>query len=686
MSLHFSQMQLIADNPWLEQFRGHLEYRKRNFEEAKQRIKDQFGSIEQLTESYKTFGLHYNSKTKSIEYTEWAPNAKEAYLVGDFNGWKGGDPATKCERDEYGHFHLSLPDTDKGPVIPHNSKVRVNLILYNGESVWRIPAWINYTYQDPKTFKFDGVFWNPPSQYVFKHPAPVIPEEEKSTALLIYETHIGMAGVEPRIHTYKEFTRDILPMVKADGYNTIQIMAIMEHAYYASFGYQVTNFFAASSRFGTPEDLKELIDTAHEMGIRVLLDLIHSHASKNVDDGLNHFDGTDHQYFHEGGRGYHDQWDSRLFNYNHPEVQRFLLSNLRYYLEEYNFDVFRFDGVTSIIYKHHGNLYSFTSLYDYFNDLVDEEAVTYLTLANYTIHLLKPTAITIAEEVSGMIGLARSIDDGGFGFDYRLGMATPDMWIKMLKEQSDEQWNVGNVSFTLSNRPYKEKTVAYSESHDQALVGDKTLAFWLMDKEMYTHMSNLSPQSLIIDRGLALHKMIRLITFGLGGESYLNFMGNEFGHPEWIDFPREGNGNSFLHCCRRFDLPKDDLLKYKYLLAFDNDMLALEHKYHFMNSGDNGYVTLKHEADKIVAFERGEMLWVFNFHSDKSFTNYWVGVQWPGEYKYVLSSDDEKYGGFKRIDTSVVHQSYPEGYQNRACKIELYIPSRCAFVLRHISH
>lgn len=672
-------MQLLADNGWLEPWKGHIEWRHKNYRDALARIESVAGTVDKFTLSYKEFGLHYNEEKKGITYKEWAPNATELYLVGDFNEWNTADPATKCTRDEFGMFTLFLPDTPEGPRIPHNSKVRCHLVLSNGEHVSRVPAWINFTYQNPENFNFDGVFWNPPEKYVWKHERPEPPAD---CALMIYECHIGMGGVEPKIHTYKEFTRDVLPMIKRDGYNAIQIMAIMEHAYYASFGYQVTSFFAPSSRFGTPEDLMELIDTAHGMGIYVFLDTIHSHAAKNVNEGLNHFDGTDHQYFHAGGRGYHDQWDSRLFNYMHIEVMRFLLSNLRYWNDVFKFDGYRFDGVTSIIYKHHGNLYSFTSLGDYFNELVDEEAVTYLYLANHVIHMVNPKAITIAEEVSGMVGMARSLEDGGYGFDYRLGMAAPDMWIKLMKEFSDDQWNMGNITFTLSNRPYKEKTVAYCESHDQALVGDKTLAFWLMDKEMYTHMSTLSPSSLIIDRGLALHKMIRLLTFGLGGEAYLNFMGNEFGHPEWIDFPRAGNGNSFQHCRRRFDLPQDDLLKYKFLLHFDNDMIALEHKYKFMNVGDNGYVTLKHEADKIIAFERGNMLWVFNFHPTQSFTNYWIGVEWTGSYSYVLCTDDERYGGFRRIDTTTRPQAYPEGYQNRRCKIELYLPARCAFVLR----
>jgi 1,4-alpha-glucan branching enzyme len=601
------------------------------------------------------------------------------FLVGDFNNWNSCDPTTKCDRDEFGHFTLFLPDKDGQPVIPHNTKVRTTLILDSGEEVSRVPAWINYTYQNPDNFNFDGVFWNPPTSYVFKNPRPVRPAD---CALMIYEAHIGMAGVEARLHTYKEFTRDVLPMIKAGGYNAIQIMAIMEHAYYASFGYQVTSFFAPSSRFGTPEDLQELIDTAHGLGLYVFLDTIHSHAAKNVNEGLNQFDGTDHQYFHGGARGCHNLWDSRLFNYQHPEVLRFLLSNLRYYSEVFHFDGFRFDGVTSMIYKHHGNQYSFNSLADYFNDLVDEDAITYLYLANHVIHEFNPNAITIAEEVSGMCGIARSLSDGGIGFNYRLGMASPDMWIKLLKEFSDDHWDLGNITFTLANRPYKEKTVAYSESHDQALVGDKTLAFWLMDKEMYTHMSTLSEQSTIVDRGIALHKMIRLLTFALGGEAYLTFMGNEFGHPEWIDFPRAGNDNSYQHCRRRFDLAQDDLLKYKFLLEFDQDMCNLEHKFNFMNSGDNGYITLKHESDKIIAFERGDMLWVFNFHPTQSFTNYWIGVEWAGSFHYVMSTDDEAFGGLKRIDTGKHHESVCEEYQGRKCKVELNLPSRTAIVLR----
>lgn len=220
------------------------------------------------------------------------------------------------------------------------------------ERIERVPAWITRVTQDISFSPgYDGVLWNPPQneKYSFKNPRPPKPKSAR-----IYEAHVGISSPELRITTYKEFTTNVLPRIKRLGYNIIQLMAIMEHAYYASFGYQINSFFAASSRFGAPEELKELIDTAHGMGITVLLDMVHSHASKNTIDGLNQFDGTDHLYFHEGAKGRHEQWDSRLFNYGNHEVLRFLLSNLRFWMDEYQFDGFRFDGVTSMLYTHHG--------------------------------------------------------------------------------------------------------------------------------------------------------------------------------------------------------------------------------------------------------------------------------------------------------------------------------------------
>jgi len=472
-----------------------------------------------------------------------------------------------------------------------------------------------------------------------------------------------------------------LPRIKGLGYNTIQLMAIMEHAYYASFGYQINSFFAASSRYGLPDDLKELVDTAHGMGITVLLDVVHSHASKNVLDGLNMFDNSDHLYFHGGAKGRHELWDSRLFNYGNHEVLRFLLSNLRFWMEEYQFDGFRFDGVTSMLYLHHGIGTGFSGGYhEYFGPGVDEEGVVYLMLANEMLHDLYPNAITIAEDVSGMPALCIKLSLGGIGFDYRLAMAVPDLYIKWLKEKQDIDWDMGKLCFTLTNRRHGEKTIAYAESHDQALVGDKTLLFWLCDAQMYTNMSVLSEFTPVIERGMALHKMIRLITHGLGGEGYLNFEGNEFGHPEWLDFPRAGNNNSFHYARRQFNLVDDPLLRYRFLNHFDSCMQHSEEKYGWLHSAQ-AYVSLKHEGDKVIVFERAGLLWIFNFHPSSSFTDYRVGVDHAGTYRIVINTDDSAFGGLGRVKKDQRFFTTDFAWNGRKNFVQVYIPTRTAMVL-----
>lgn len=667
---------LIDLDPWLGPYREPLQKRYDLYANWYQKIQDSEGGLDQFTKSYLKFGI--NVTPEGITYREWAPNAKEAHFFGDFNNWNR--TSHKMNRNDFGVFDIFLPRNADGSLpIPHGSKVKILLTLQDGTQIDRIPAWIRRVTQNLEVSpNYEGIFWHPTETYHFKNPKPAKPE-----SLRIYESHVGIASWEGKVNTYKNFTQNVLPRIKDLGYNTVQLMAIMEHPYYASFGYQVTSFFAASSRYGPPEDLMELIDTAHGMGIIVLLDVVHSHACNNVVDGINQFDGTDHQYFHEGGRGRHSLWNSRLFNYGNYETLRFLLSNLRFWLDEYQFDGFRFDGVTSMMYHHHGIGTGFSGNYgEYFGPNADLEAIVYLMLANKMVHSYYPNAITIAEDVSGMPTLCRPVNEGGVGFDYRLAMAIPDMWIKILKETKDDDWNVSDICWTLTNRRYKEKTIAYAESHDQALVGDKTLAFWLMDKEMYDFMSELTPRTPIIDRGIALHKMIRLLTHALGGEGYLNFIGNEFGHPEWLDFPRQGNGNSFHYARRQFNLVDDELLRYKFLNNFDRAMQHLEGKYGWLAS-PQAYISLKNEQDKVIVFERGNLLFIFNFHPTKSFTDYRVGTSWNTPHHIVLNSDNVKFGGYDRIDESTVHFPTDFPWNNRANFIQVYIPCRTCIVLSH---
>ncbi|KAK7552152.1 alpha-glucan branching enzyme [Phyllosticta citricarpa] len=665
---------IITLDPWLSPFKDGLRSRYKKAQEWIKTIGENEGGLANFSKGFDKFGFNVKPNN-DIVYREWAPSALRAYLIGDFNGWNRD--SHQMTKDNFGVFEITLPAVNGQPAIPHDSKIKISLVVPNDHARQeRIPAWITRVTQELSVSPvYDARFWNPSKEqkYIFKHPRPPKPASAR-----IYEAHVGISSPEPKVATYKEFTTNVLPRIKHLGYNVIQLMAVMEHAYYASFGYQVNSFFAASSRYGYPDDLKELIDTAHSMGISVLLDVVHSHASKNVLDGLNMFDGSDHQYFHEGGKGRHELWDSRLFNYGSYEVLRFLLSNLRFWMDEYQFDGFRFDGVTSMLYTHHGIGTGFSGGYhEYFGDNVDEEGVVYLMLANEMLHNLYPSVITIAEDVSGMPGLCVALSLGGIGFDYRLAMAIPDLYIKWLKEKQDIEWDMGNLTFTLTNRRHGEKTIAYAESHDQALVGDKSLLMWLCDAQLYTNMSVLTELTPVIDRGLSLHKMIRLITHGLGGEGYLNFEGNEFGHPEWLDFPREGNGNSFHYARRQFNLVDDQLLRYRFLNEFDSKMQWTEEKYGWLHS-PQAYLSLKHEGDKVIVFERAGLLWIFNFHPSSSFTDYRVGVEQEGTYRIVINTDSKDFGGHGNVDDSTRFFTTPFNWNDRKNFLQVYIPSRTA--------
>ena len=672
-----SEYDLINQDPYLKNFEWCIKRRNEHFKNLLHQIESNEKSLENFADSYKNMGLHV-LPNGDIKYREYAPGARGIALFGEFNNWNRDQYWAK--RDQYGFWELIIPNEDGKPRIKHQSKVKCNVVLSNGQWADRNPIWIEYLYQNTQSLIFDGVFWNPEVKYEWKYPKKHLP---KPKSLRIYEAHVGMSSFYPKVTTYKDFTENILPRIKRLGYTAVQLMAIMHHANYASFGYHVNNFFAISSRFGTPEDLMELIDKAHEMGLFMIMDIVHSHASSNVDDGFNNWDGTDYLYFHGGKMGYHSLWDSRLFNYSSYETLRFLLSNCAYYSEKFRFDGFRFDGITSILYRNHGIKYSFSGDYnEYFSNNFDEDGGVYLMLANKLLHQINPEVITIAEDVSGMPGLCLTVEQGGFGFDYRLNMSVSDKWIQLLKEYKDENWNMGNLIFTLTNRRYNEKHVGYCESHDQSIVGDKTIAMWLFDKEMYWNMSCNSPETIIISRGMSLHKLIRMITFALGGEGYLCFMGNEFGHPEWVDFPRPGNGWSYSHCRRRWDLCDNKNLRYKYLYNWDVAMNKLDDVFNFISSPFQ-YVSLKHEDDKIIVFEKGDLLFVFNFHPYKSYENYKIGTKWGTKHKIVLDSDEFRFFGKGRLEYG--HGNFfpiiNQGWNNRPNQFNLYIPSRTCMVL-----
>ena len=664
-------IKIIDIDPYLKPFESDIELRMENYTSSKKKVLGSNQSFKSFANGDLFYGFHLIED--GWVYREWAPNADALYLMGDFNYW---DPKNHpLQKKENGNWEIFVEGVH---TLKHMSCVKVRVVA-EGVSKDRIPLYIKRTVQNPITHDFTGQIWHP--DFDFKWQDNNF-RTDTSKTLFIYEAHVGMAQEKEGIGTFNEFTENVIPRIAAAGYNTIQLMAVMQHPYYASFGYQVSNFFAVSSWFGTPDDLKVLINAAHLRGITVLLDLVHSHSIKNIAEGINEFDGTDYQFFNAGGKGSHPAWDTKLFNYGKPEVLHFLLSNIKFWLEEYHFDGYRFDGVSSMLYHHHGLGVAFTSYSKYFSMDTNIEAITYLQFANDLIREVKPGAITIAEDMSGMPGMCLPVSYGGIGFDYRLSMGVPDLWVKILKELPDEKWSMRQLWHELTSRRPEEKNIGYCESHDQALVGDKTLILQLGGIETYSHMLK-SDDNLIISRAMQLHKLIKFITVTLGGEGYLNFMGNEFGHPDWVDFPREGNNWSYQYAKRQWSLAENKDLKYEFLLNFDREMLVLLKTYNVLMSYDLQSLWTD-EEQQLLAFRKGGLVFLFNFNPAVSFAKYELPTNEMGKYKVVFNSDEDMFGGQSRISQDYIYDAKILTHKVNKVGVIINTPSRTVLVLKKI--
>jgi len=659
----------LAEDPYLAPYLDVLRSRRDRAHALRARLTQDKLSLPDFASAHEYFGLHRDAG--GWVFREWAPNAHAIHLVGTFNDWNETDEYALHRLDERGAWELRLPPD----AIRHEDLYKLH-VYWPGGSGERIPAYARRAVQDPATHVFCAQVWEPESPYTWKWPEFRRPD----AAPIIYEAHVGMAQEHGNVGTYDEFRLYTLPRIAAAGYNTIQLMAVLEHPYYGSFGYHVSSFFAASSRFGPPEALKALVDAAHENGIAVIIDLVHSHAARNENEGLSRFDGTLHQYFHGGSRGDHQAWDSRCFDYGKIEVLHFLLSNCRYWLDEYHVDGYRFDGITSMLYLHHGLGTAFDSYERYFDASVDEDALAYLALANEVIHEVRPDAVTIAEDVSGMPGLAAPAGELGCGFDYRLAMGVPDYWFHLFREVQDEFWDLGVLWRELTNRRREEQTISYVECHDQSIVGGKTMVFQLIDAAMYTDMS-VSHDNYVVERGIAIHKLARLATLATAGHGYLNFIGNEFGHPEWVDFPREGNNWSHHYARRQWHLRDDPHLRYHYLADFDIAIVDLVTGERLLQRAQPRFLSVD-DRTKLLAFERADFFFVFNFHPTQDLRDH--PLEMPvGTYTAVLSSDETRFGGKGRvaIDAMLDLRPHRSGAELRH-SLALSLPARTAVVLK----
>ncbi|XP_020575032.1 1,4-alpha-glucan-branching enzyme 3, chloroplastic/amyloplastic isoform X2 [Phalaenopsis equestris] len=514
------------------------------------------------------------------------------------------------------------------PTISHGSRYRVYFNTPNGP-LERVPAWATYLLPDPDGEKFCAVHWEPPPEAVhkWKNARPKVPK-----SLRVYECHVGISGAEPKVSSFNEFVSKVLPHIKEAGYNAIQLIGLVEHRDYSSVGYRVTNLFAVSSRYGTPDDFKRLVDEAHGLGLLVFLDIVHSYAAADELVGLSLYDGSNDCYFHSGKRGHHKHWGTRMYKYGDVDVLHFLLSNLKWWVTEYLIDGFNFHSLSSMFYTHNGFATFSGEMEEYCNQYVDKDALIYLILANEMLHDVHPNIITIAEDI---------------------------------------------VDVLVKNSQGSDKMLVYVENHNQSMSGGRSFADILLSKQ--AHKS--SKREDMVLRGSSLLKMMKLITFTISGPAYLNFMGNEFGHPNRVEFPSPGNNYSFSYANRQWDLPRNEGLHCDQF-NFDKDMTRLDEIEQILSKR---LPNIHHVNDsvKVISYIRGPLLFIFNFHSEMSYELYNIGVEEAGEYQIILNTDETIYGGLGvlRRDQYLLRtiSKRNDGYRN---SLEVTLPSSSAQVYK----
>ncbi len=639
------------------------------------RIREQYGSLQNYADLHLTLGMHTITTDDGRRYRrlrEWMPAATALWLATDrlkFQRW--AKYAFRRVTPE-GLWELDVPEEE----LPHGAYMELRVLpdaagASDGRPQRRVPAFARWVEQDAQVpEQWCARVWDPATPYTFRHD-----DHPRNLEFpRIYEAHVGIAQpyvgrTQHSVGSYAAFARDILPRIRDAGYTVVQLMGIPEHPLYKSFGYQVSNYFAPSSRFGLPDDFKALVDEAHRLGLAILLDITHSHAAPNTEQGIARYDASAYFFADKD-----NQWGTLSFDYGKEMTRRFLLSNCRWWMEEFHVDGFRFDAVGNMIYRDHGFGDDFSHVGRCFytadgSNRVDEDGVLYLELANTLIHELKPQSLTVAEEFSGMPGMTSPTRDAGLGFDYRFAMGIPDFWGKFIKEGRP----IGTLWHEMTNHRRYERTISYVACHDQCINGKDAMIWRLIGDEMHTHMSRFT-DSWNTSRGLALYKLMRLATLTTAAHGYLNFMGDEFGHPEWID------GEAYAH--RQWHLTERDDLKYADLAAFDRDCLlhiVRRHPEQFREQ-----VRLRHldEEDRILAFERGRLFCAFNFHELRSRPSLEVWTT-PGKYVETLSTDEDRYAGHSNLTVTeppVEHFSDPASGATEQ-RITLYLPPLTALVL-----
>lgn len=591
---------------------------------------------------------------QGVYFALWAPNAQSVSVVGGFNGWNRDSHPMQPRWDGSGIWEVFIPGIGEGEVYKYY------LVSTNGYAVEKADPYGYQTEIPPKTASVVRGL-----DYKWKDSKWLQQREKQSILdqpLSIYELHPGSwrrkEGNE--FLSYHELAQELPKYCRELGFTHVELMPVMEHPFYGSWGYQLTGYFAPSSRYGSPQDFMFLVDALHQAGIGVILDWVPSHFPSD-EHGLGYFDGT-HLYEHPDPRkGFHKDWNSLIFNYGRNEVRSFLISNALYWLDKYHIDGLRVDAVASILYldysRNHGEWEP-----NEFGGRENLDAISFIKDFNDAVHTQQPHTFTVAEESTAFPGVTAPTYEGGLGFDLKWMMGwMHDTLSYFQKDPMYRSWHQGQLAFSI-HYAFSEKFVL-PLSHDEVVYGKNSLINKMPGDE-WQKFANL--------------RLLFSYMWGHPGGKLL-FMGGEFGQQhEWrhdfsLDWHEHEQGNLQQGV--------------SVLLQELNQLYQTEPALYQNNYAPEGFewVDFNDMSNSVFCWLRKgsdtkeQLLFIGNF-TPNVLKNYRVGVPQSGRYAELFNSDDWKYGGSGVRNTNL--ETAPVSRHGREHSLSLKLPPLGVVVLK----
>ncbi len=591
---------------------------------------------------------------KGTYFAVWAPSAKAISVVGNFNSWNASEHQLNVRWDSSGIWEGFIPEVGKGEVYKYK-------IQSHNNDVWTEKAdpFAKYCEHPPKTA---SIVWT--ADHKWKDKEWMGYRKDKNgldRPYSVYEVHLGSwkKNAGNGFMTYKELAKDLVSYVKEMGYTHIEFMPIMEYPYDPSWGYQLTGYFAPTSRFGSPEEFKMLVDTFHQNDIGVILDWVPSHFPEDA-HGLGFFDGSNLYEHPDRKKGYHTDWKSLIFNYGRNEVRAFLISNALYWLDQYHVDGLRVDAVASMLYLDYSREEGEWDPNIYGNN-ENLEAISFIRELNEAVYSNFDGVQTIAEESTAFSGVSRKVEFGGLGFGMKWMMGWMHDTLQFFqKEPIYRRHHQNDLTFSM--------TYAFTEhfmlpfSHDEVVYGKQSLVYRMPGDE-WQRFANLR----LLFGYMFTHPGTKLM-----------FMGGEFGQTAEWNFQQSLDWH---------------LLQYDGHAGIQQFVKDLNHLYksspalyekQFSPEGFQWIDYSDHENSILTYVRKGhdeknDLIIALNF-TPVPRENYRIGIPKKGKIKEVLNSDDKKYGGGGNLNTTIKSSTIASHGHKKS--IEITIPPLGIVILK----